>query len=209
MHSVNLPQNIRSHADMMAAVGHLAAIGEQIHGRAHGVFAHMRPKDWKKNAKTGLLEPDYRWKDSPLGRVIDRDSAELVHEDDSWNLITNAGRQYLHLQDYGTTGLGTNGLNYIALSNDTLTETATSTTLSTEIAANGLSRAQGTVVLPTGSGNVTTIQKTFTATGGQAAQKAALFTASSAGTMNHVLAFTQRTLITGDTLSVTDSITLG
>ena len=130
------------------------------------------------------------------------------YEDEVDNLITNAGRIFLHTQGYGTTGLGTNGLNYIALSNDALTETASSTTLSTEIAANGLARAQGTVTLPTGSGTSTTIARTFTcATASQAAQKAALFTASSAGTMCHVLSFTQRTLQVGDTLAVTFTIT--
>lgn len=130
------------------------------------------------------------------------------YADEVDNLITNAGRIFLHTQGYGTTGLGTNGLNYIALSNDTATETASSTTLSTEITANGLGRAQGTVTLPTGSGTSTTIAKTFTcATASQAAQKAALFTASSAGTMCHVLSFTQRTLQIGDTLAVTFTIT--
>jgi hypothetical protein len=123
------------------------------------------------------------------------------------NLITNAGRIQLHTQCYGTTSLLTNGFCYIALSNDTLTETASSTTLSTEIAANGLSRAIGTVTLPTGSGTQTTISKTFTASGAQSAQKAALFTASSAGVMNHALAFTQKTLASGESLTVTFTIT--
>lgn len=125
-----------------------------------------------------------------------------------WNLITNAGRDFLHLQGYGTAGLGANGLNYIALSNDTVTETATSTTLSNEITLNGLGRAQGTYA-HTGGTNTTTVSRVFTATGTQSAQKAALFTASSAGTMNHVLGFTQRSLINGDTLSLTFTITLG
>jgi hypothetical protein len=133
----------------------------------------------------------------------------LLDAEGRWNVITNAGRQFLHKQGYDTTGLGSNGLNWIALSNDTLTETASSTTLSTEIAANGLTRAQGTVTLPTGSGNQTTVVKVFTATGTQSAQKAALFTASSSGTMNHALSFTQRNLINTDTLTVTFTITLG
>lgn len=133
------------------------------------------------------------------GKVL---SDEVVH-----NVITNAGRDFLHTQGYGTSPAA-NGLNYIALSNDTLTETATSTVLSSEIAANGLSRAIGAVA-HTGGTNTTTVQKTFTATGTQSAQKAALFTASSAGTMNHALAFTQRNLVTNDTLQVTFTITLG
>lgn len=167
-------------------------------GRASMTVTHRRPSDFMKDVATGLFTiPNPR-------------SFKLVDEPEMvWNLITNPGRIFLHKQGYDTTGLGANGLNYIALSNDTVGETAASTTLSTEIAANGLTRAQGTVVLPTGSGNQTTVDKTFTATGTQSAQKAALFTASSAGTMNHVLAFTQRALITNDTLQITFTITLG
>lgn len=138
----------------------------------------------------------------------DPTSYEVLAEETTYNVITNSGRDFLHVQGYGTAGLGANGLNYIALSNDTLTETTASTTLSTEIAANGLTRAQGTVA-HTGGTNTTTVDKTFTATGAQSAQKAALFTASSSGTMNHALAFTQRALISGDTLQITFTITLG
>ena len=166
-------------------------------GRASMMVTHRRPTDFTKDVTSGLLIPDPR-------------SFKMVDEPEVvWNLITNAGRIFLHKQGYDLSGLGANGLNYIALSNDTVTETATSTTLSNEIASNGLTRAQGAVVLPTGSGNQTTVDKTFTATGTQSAQKAALFTASSVGTMNHVLGFTQRALITNDTLQITFTITLG
>jgi hypothetical protein len=158
-------------------------------GRASMTVRHRRAYD--RDDKTGLLL--YREVDEP----------ETVY-----NLITNAGRIFVHTQGYGTTGLGANGLNYIALSNDTVTETAASTVLSNEIAANGLTRAQGTVTLPTGSGTQTTVDRTFTATGTVSAQKAGLFTAASAGTMNHVLGFTQRNLINSDTLQITFTITL-
>lgn len=176
-------------------------------GRASMKVTHRRPTDFKKDVATGIFLPIpestkiVRWED---GALVDREETEEV-----WNLITNAGRIFLHKQGYDTTGLGANGLNYIALSNDTVSETASSTVLSNEIAANGLTRAQGTVTLPTGSGNQTTVDKTFTASGAQSAQKAALFTASSGGTMNHVLGFTQRNLITNDTLQITYTITLG
>jgi hypothetical protein len=151
-----------------------------------------------------------RWDATVVGLRLqpDPDSYEVVSVEETYNVITTAGRDFLHLQGYGTSGLGTNGLNYIALSNDTLTETSASTTLSTEIAANGLTRAQGTYA-HTGGTNTTTIQKVFTATGAQSAQKAALFTASSSGTMNHALSFTQRTLANTDTLTITFTITLG
>lgn len=142
------------------------------------------------------------------GDIEHRRNGKLLWKGRAYNLITNAGRDFLHQQGYKDTGLGTVGLCYIALSNDTVGETASSTTLSTEIAANGLTRAIGTYAHTAGT-NTTTISKTFTASGTQSAQKAALFTASSAGTMNHVLAFTQRNLISGDTLAITFTITLG
>lgn len=143
------------------------------------------------------------------GDIEHRDrNGKLLWKGRSYNLITNAGRDFLHQQGYKDTGLGSNGLNYIALSNDTVGETASSTTLSNEIASNGLTRAQGTYAHTAGT-NTTTISKTFTASGTQSAQKAALFTASSSGTMCHVLSFTQRNLISGDTLAITFTITLG
>lgn len=179
-------------------MGFRVGFGDEVPlGRASMLVTHRRPDNFLKDKVTGLFVPDprsYKLVDEP----------ELV-----WNLITNAGRIALHKQGYDTSGLLTNGFNYIALSNDTVTETAASTTLSNEIIANGLDRAQGTVTLPTGTGNQTTIDKTFTATGAQSAQKAALFTAISGGTMNHVLGFTQRNLVTSDTLQVTFTITLG
>lgn len=179
-------------------------------GHASLFLQHMRPKDWRRNKRTGLLEPDYRWKESQIGPVIDLDSAELVYEGESINVKTNTGIVFLHTQGYGTSP-GANGLNYFALSNDTVTETSASTVLSNEIVANGLERAIGVVVLPTGSGVITTISKTFTCnTLAQAAQKAGLLTAGSGGILNHVLAFSggQRTLQIGDTLALTASITL-
>ena len=134
------------------------------------------------------------------GVVIDRQ--EVL------NVKTTAGIDYTFLRTYGTTNSANEGLNYIALSNDTLTETSASTTLSTEIAANGLSRAIGAYAHTAGT-STATISKTFTcSTAPQAAQKAALFTASSGGTMHHALSFTQRSLQVGDQLAVTFTITL-
>jgi hypothetical protein len=139
-----------------------------------------------------------------LRRVEDED--EVVH-----NLILDAGRVQLHSQCYATSGILTNGFNYIALTNDGTAPAAGDTTLTGEIAtAEGLDRAQGTVTLPTGSGNQTTIEKVFTYTGSsQAVQKSALFTAASAGVMAHEVQFASRSLATNDQLTVTYTITLG
>ena len=132
---------------------------------------------------------------------------KVIWEGDALNVKTTAGIDFTFAQTYGTSAQA-NGLNYIALSNDALTETTASTTLSSEIAANGLSRAQGTYAHTAGT-STATISKTFTcSTSSQAVQKAALFSAASSGTMHHALSFTQRPLQVGDQLTVTFTITI-
>ncbi len=137
--------------------------------------------------------------------VVFSAAGEQLAETEGSNLITDAGLAVMLAQMYQTTGILTNGFNYIGLSNDSFTETSSSTTLSSEITTNGLGRAQGTVNI---SGNQVTIAKTFTATGTQSAQKAALFTASSSGTMQHPIAFdAQLSLTNTQQLVVTFTIT--
>jgi hypothetical protein len=132
---------------------------------------------------------------------------KVVDTQTVWNVKTTAGIDFTFAQTYGTSAQA-NGLNYIALSNDSLTETTASTTLSNEITTNGLARHIGSYAHSAGA-STATISYTFTcATNPQAAQKAALFSATSSGTMHHVLSFTQRSLQVGDQLAVTFTITL-
>jgi len=119
------------------------------------------------------------------------------------NLRTNAGINW----QYGQVAGGTAAVcTYIALTNTAITPAATDTSLSGEITTNGLSRALGT---PTHTSNATsfTLANTFTATGTQAAQAAAILNASSSGTMCFENTFTQASLASGDTLTVTWTIT--
>lgn len=140
----------------------------------------------------------------------------LESEEEVANLITNAGRVAVHTYIYGTSAqrasasLGSNGLSFIGLSNDGTSPAAGDTSLTSELSGNGLTRAQGTVTLPTGSGTITTVSHVFTYSGvsPQGAQKTALFDASSAGHMAHEILFTPRTLNQNDTLTVTFSITV-
>jgi hypothetical protein len=165
-------------------------IQELLNARAH-VLVHVE-RAYKFDKERGI------W----LYRQEDEDV-------EAWNLITNTGRVQIHTQVYGTTGLLTNGFNYIALTNDATAPAATDTVLASEITTNGLQRVQGVVTLPTGSGTMTTVANTFTYTGGgsQGVQKTALFTAISSGVMCHEIAFTQRTLFTSDTIALTFTIT--
>lgn len=164
---------------------------DMIKARAKVRIHHERQYDFDE--KTGL------W----IYRTVDED-------EEVYNLLTNTGRVQLHTFAYGTAPR-TNGFNYIALTDDATPPAATDTVLTGELVGNGLTRVQGSVTLPTGSGNITTVLNVFTYSGGvaQSVQKTALFDSAAVGVMNHELAFTPRVLTTSDTLSVTFSITLG
>jgi hypothetical protein len=136
-------------------------------------------------------------------------------EEEVGNILTDAGRRAIHTLIYGTAAQKTSisagvGLHYIGLTNNATAPAAGDTVLTTELFGNGLTRALGTVTLPTGSGTITTIAKQFTYTGGtnQSVQKTALFDASTGGNMAHEILFTQRLLVINDTLTLTFSITL-
>lgn len=127
-----------------------------------------------------------------------------------WNIMTNDGRDQLHLQCYATSGLSTNGQNFIGLSNDGAAPAPTDTSLPSELTGNGLDRIQG-VVSHTAGTNTTQVQKVFTYTGlpVQGVQKSALFNLVAAGVMAHEVLFTQRLLNQNDQLTVTYNVSLG
>jgi len=125
----------------------------------------------------------------------------------SRNLITNAGKDFIARQ-LGSTSPAPNGANYIALSTDSTTPSASDTTLPGEITYGGLARSQGTYSHEDGT-NTFTIQKTFTATTSfTGVQKAGLFTAPTGGTMLAVNTFTPINLQNGDQLQITWTITI-
>jgi len=133
-------------------------------------------------------------------RVVARHRDGTIFYDQTFhNLRTNAGINWQYNQMAGTTAAV---CTYIALSNDGTAPAATDTALASEITSNGLSRANGT---PTHTSNATsyTVAYTFTATGAQSAQKAGLLNASSSGTLCFENTFSQVSLNSGDTLTVT------
>ena len=113
---------------------------------------------------------------------------------------------------YTNTSAGTRGFGFIAVTEATLTPAATDTTLGTETATNGLSRADAVTKTHSAGTNSTVIEHTFTASGAFTSVLAsATFVASSAGTMGHIANFTtgSGTLATNDTLKVTWTLNLG
>ena len=127
------------------------------------------------------------------------------------NLLTLDGRDLFHAQCYTNTSAGTRGAGYVAVSSGTTNETSSSTTLETEIATSGLSRADATTKTHTNDSNSSTIEHTFTASGTlTAVHKSGTFNAASGVTLCHVANFTaDATLVSGDTLKVTWTLNLG
>jgi hypothetical protein len=162
-----------------------------------GVNVEISKREWVSNPKGNITAPDgskgyYKpWE------------VQKVH-----NLLTDAGRDFLHQQGYETSGLGSNGSNYIALTTNSDAPADGDTTLTDEITTGGLSRSQGTVSHTAGQ-NTTSITKTFTATATHTAvQKGGLFTAASSGTLVHEAPFSAVNLVSNDQLKVSWVVTI-
>jgi hypothetical protein len=139
--------------------------------------------------------------------TVTRDGNEIYRNEDH-NLITNAGKDFIAAQIGQTTGIGSNGANFIALSTNTAAPAAGDTTLAGEITTGGLGRSQGAYAHTNGQATYT-ITKQFSATATHTAvQKAGLFNATSSGTMMAENTFSPVTLQNGDQLTITWTITL-
>ena len=138
-----------------------------------------------------------------------QDSEEILCEN-KHNLLTNAGRDYFHAQDYTNTSAGGIGVNYIALSENSSGAAAGHTEVAGEINSGGLTRVQASTRTHSSGTNTTTLQQTFTASATfSAVQLSGLLNAASTGTLGHEATFTSVALVSGDTLQVTWTLTLG
>lgn len=132
-----------------------------------------------------------------------------VCADEKPNLLTNAGKDAFHallFTNVATSGYA-HGWGYISSTQSTITPAITDTTLSGEIAdANGLARADAGTKTHTPAANSTLVEHTFTVSGAgyTDVKAAALFNASSVGTMAHIANFATSTgaLASGDTLKI-------
>ena len=97
---------------------------------------------------------------------------------------------------------------YIAVGTGTTAAAAGDTTLQTELAASGLTRAQGTVsrVTTTTTNDTAQVTKTFTVTGTQAVTEAGVLNASSGGTLLSRTVFSAINVVNGDSLTVTHKL---
>ena len=144
------------------------------------------------------------------GEVIYRNDWKFVTKLKG-NLLTTAGRDFVHAQVLTNTSAGTRGAGYIAVSVNTGGSSVAHTAVAGEIAGTGLARADATTKTHTAGANTTQFIHTFTATGGAhtAVQLAGTFNAASVGILVHENTFTPTTLADGDSLELTWNFTYG
>lgn len=124
-------------------------------------------------------------------------------------LRTDAGKDFQSAV-MGTTGAQPAPANYIGLTEDATAPAAGDTTLTGELAGNGLGRAQATYAHTTGASTYT-LTKTFTSSDGTARtiRKAGVFNAAANGTMVFETAVTNPPVLqSGDQLTLTETVTI-
>jgi len=124
------------------------------------------------------------------------------------NLVVTAGKA-LVAQRLGGLG-GASAVSHIAVGTGTTSPASGDTTLQTELASSGLTRASATVTNTTVTVTNDTCQATttFTVTGTQAVTESGLFNASSGGTLLCRQTFSAINVVSGDTLQVTWKVTM-
>ena len=163
----------------------------------------------KAGKNTGLKEDSFINGYVTIIKNVGRPDEQILCKD-KHNLLTTDGRDFFHAQVYTNTTAGTRGANFIALTSDSSGADAGDTTLPGEISTGGLERAVATGITHTNDTNVTTLVKTFTASGTHTAvQMSGTFNAASVGILAHEAVFTAVTLVSSDTLQVTWTLTLG
>jgi hypothetical protein len=151
--------------------------------------------------KTGILSP--LWINSVISPLLQPFLGYWSAEKKVRNLITNAGFALAAglLNGSGTPAAAT----YIAVGTGTNAASTGDTTLQTETATSGLSRAAGSVSLVTTSvtNDTAQITKTFSVTGTVAVTESGVLNASSSGTLLCRQVFSAINVVNGDSLAIT------
>ena len=177
--------------DVNAAAAATMSAGRYTPAEARLGFFNMVTATWRHCDKYATtIEPSLVKKIFSFGMAKSRveidadacaaDPTTVYREVSKHNLTTTAGKNFIKAQVSGTAT--TANCAYIAVGTTAVTPAAADTTLTGEVATSGLSRAVGTYA-DTAPGTFT-LTKLFTATGTVSnVQAAAVFTASSSGTM--------------------------
>lgn len=159
-----------------------------------------------------------KYEKKPIGHsywsivITKLDGEERLVSDFEHNVFPAGCIDSIHTDMFTTTSKSGSGFNYIALTADTTqTINASQTSLTGEITTNGLGRTQAGTRTHTNGTNTSLIEHTFTLSGSQSdITRAALFNASSGGTMGPFAAFSNGAtgaMVSGETVKVSITIT--
>ena len=140
------------------------------------------------------------------------DGTQRILADHEHNVFPAGCIDKIHKMAFTDTSASELAFNYIALTADTTqTINASQTSLTGEISTNGLGRVQAGTHTHTNGTNTSLIEHTFTLSGSQSdITRAALFNASSTGTMGPFAAFSNGAtgaMVSGETVKVSITIT--
>ena len=140
------------------------------------------------------------------------DGRKEILADNVHNVFPNGCIDKIHKMAFIDTSATELAFNFIALTADTTqTINASQTSLTGEISTNGLSRVQAGTRTHSNGTNTSLIEHTFTLSGSQSdITRAALFNASSSGTMGPFAAFSNGAtgaMVSGETVKVSVTIT--
>lgn len=123
------------------------------------------------------------------------------------NLVVTAGKALVASRLGGS---GSSAITHIAVGTGATAPASGDTTLQTELATSGLTRASATISTTTTTVTNDTMQAqvTFTVTGTQAITESGLFNASTSGTMLCRQTFSAINVLNGDTLQVTWKVSM-
>lgn len=194
--------------------GRLSNFWYKLTKRTGGIegFVTVKIRRAKRDKKTG--EPI---KDQNGEYIYERDW--LTVEDNKHNLLTTAGRDWVHEQvlTNATAGVAEQGAHEIAVTVDATGADATDNALPGEITTGGLAKKDPTAapagsITHTASSNTTVIVAIWTASAGHTSvQMAGLFYNPTGATGQLIFenVFTPTTLASGDSIELTWTITIG
>ena len=168
-------------------------------GRAKPIFQENAFA--KALLKKGILSP--LWINSPIAFVVAPFLGSYASEKVIGNLITNAGFALVagRLNGSGAPAAAT----YIAVGTGTNAASVSDTTLQTETATSGLSRANGSVslVTTTVANDTAQVTNTFSVSGSVAVTESGVLNAASTGTLLCRQVFSAINVVNGDSLAIT------
>lgn len=200
----NVNYQVRHCAKCAYAVDHNLVGTEQdcakrgtFHGEVKKVYQETNL--CRKLMKKGLLSPYFADRNPLLALFL----GHYANEKEISNLITSAGKAGAASRLNGSGGEA--AFTYIATGTGTNAANVSDTTLQTELAASGLTRANATASRVTTSVTNDTAQlvNTFSVSGTVAVTESGILNASSSGTLLARQVFTAINVVNGDSLQIT------